>query len=49
MAFADPEPEGEDMRTSSGCLQGPFETGVEDDDGNDARMSFTVEDERWWG
>lgn len=42
IAFADPEPEGGDPRTSSGCIEGPFVTGIEDDDGNDQGEGFTV-------
>lgn len=42
VAFPDPEPVGEGPRTSSGCMEGPFVTGVEDDDGNDEGEGFTV-------
>lgn len=40
LAFANPE--GDDVRTSSGCLQGPFTTGLEDDDGNDTGEGFEL-------
>lgn len=42
VAFPDPESEGDGPRTSSGCMEGPFVTGVEDDDGNDHGEWFTV-------
>lgn len=42
LAFPDPEPVGDGPRSSSGCLEGPFVTGVEDDDGNDQGEGFTV-------
>lgn len=42
LAFADPQPVGEGPRSSSGCMQGPFVTGVEDDDGNDQGEGFTL-------
>lgn len=41
IAFPNPEGEG-DVRTSSGCLQGPFTTGLEGDDGNDTGEGFTL-------
>ena len=41
IAFANPTGEG-DERTSSGCLQGPFTTGVEGDDGNDTGDGFSL-------
>ncbi|MGJ9411237.1 CHRD domain-containing protein [Aeromicrobium sp. CF4.19] len=40
--LAFPDPEGEGTRTSSGCLQGPFTTGLEDDGGNDTGEGFTL-------
>lgn len=42
IAFPNPEPVGDGPRTSSGCMEGPFVTGVEDDDGNDHGDWFTV-------
>lgn len=42
LVFADPEPVDEGPRTSSGCIQGPFMTGTEDDDGNDEGEGFTL-------
>ncbi|WP_120005870.1 CHRD domain-containing protein [Nesterenkonia muleiensis] len=42
VAFPDPQSEGDGPRTSSGCMEGPFVTGVEDDDGNDHGDWFTV-------
>lgn len=41
ISFPNPEGDGE-VRTSSGCLQGPFTTGIEDDDGNDTGEGFTL-------
>lgn len=41
LAFANPEGDG-DVLTSSGCLQGPFTTGLEDDDGNDHGEGFSL-------
>lgn len=41
IAFPDPEGDG-DTRTSSGCLQGPFTTGIDDDAGNDTGEGFTL-------
>lgn len=41
IAFPNPEGEG-DVRTSSGCLQGPFTTGLEGDDGTDTGEGFTL-------
>lgn len=43
IAFDDPQPVGEGPRTSSGCMEGPFVTGVEDDDGNDQGEGFTLD------
>lgn len=38
-----PNPSGDgDVLTSSGCLQGPFTTGVEGPDGNDTGEGFTL-------
>lgn len=42
VAFPDPQPEGEEPRMSSGCMEGSFMTGVEDDDGNDEGEGFTL-------
>ncbi|MEU6698703.1 CHRD domain-containing protein [Pseudonocardia sp. NPDC046786] len=41
LAFPDPSGEG-DTRTSSGCLQGPFTTGLEGDNGQDTATGFTL-------
>ena len=41
LAFPNPEGDG-DTRTSSGCLKGPFTTGLEGDDGNDTGEGFTL-------
>lgn len=41
IAFPNPEPVGEGPRTSEGCLQGPFTTGVEND-GVDTGEGFTL-------
>lgn len=43
IAFPNPTGDG-DTRTSSGCLQGPFTTGIEGDDGNDTGTGFTLAD-----
>ena len=41
--IAFPNPVGDDKeRISVGCLQGPFSTGVEDDDGVDTGANFHV-------
>ncbi|MET3862644.1 hypothetical protein ABIE38_003590 [Dietzia sp. 2505] len=42
IAFADPQPVGDDQRYSEGCIQGPFTTGVEDDDGTDRGAGFSL-------
>ena len=42
LAFTDPEPVDDGVRTSSGCLQGPFTVGTTDDDGNDNAEGFTL-------
>lgn len=42
IVFDDPQPIDDVPRTSSGCIEGPFVTGVEDDDGNDQGEGFTV-------
>lgn len=44
IAFPDPEPVGDGPRTSSGCLQGPFTTGITDDDGADTGDWFSLAD-----
>lgn len=44
IAFPNPEPVGDGPRTSSGCLQGPFTTGVEDDEGVDTGEGFSLAD-----
>lgn len=41
LAFPNPEEDG-DMRTSSGCMKGPFTTGLEGDDGNDTGTGFSL-------
>lgn len=41
LAFPDPTGDG-DVRTSSGCLQGPFTTGLEGDDGQDTATGFSL-------
>lgn len=43
IAFPNPEGDG-DTRTSSGCMQGPFTTGIEGEDGNDTGTGFTLSD-----
>ncbi|PAY22946.1 hypothetical protein CEY15_11350 [Dietzia natronolimnaea] len=43
IAFPDPQPVGDGPRTSEGCMQGPFTTGVEDDDGTDRGAGFTLD------
>lgn len=42
LAFEDPNGSDDDPLTSSNCIQGPFTTGVEDDDGNDTAADFTL-------
>ncbi|MGJ9407467.1 CHRD domain-containing protein, partial [Nesterenkonia aurantiaca] len=42
IAFPDPEPIGDEPRTSSGCMAGPFMTGVEGDDGADTGEGFSL-------
>lgn len=42
LVFDDPQPVNDEPRTSSGCIEGPFVTGVEDDDGNDEGEGFTL-------
>lgn len=45
IAFPNPEPADsgpEVVKRSSGCIQGPFTTGVEGDDGQDTGTGFTV-------
>lgn len=45
LAFPDPEPVEDGVpRTSSGCMEGPFTTGLEDDDGNDTGEGFWLTD-----
>lgn len=41
LAFPNPEGDG-DVLTSSGCLQGPFTTGLEGDDGTDTGEGFSL-------
>jgi hypothetical protein len=42
LAFPDPEDDGSGILRSSGCMRGPFTTGLEGDDGNDTGEGFTV-------
>lgn len=42
LAFPDPEPVGDGPRTSYGCMEGPFMTGLEGDDGYDTGEGFTL-------
>lgn len=45
LAFPNPEPADsgpEVVKRSSGCLQGPFTTGIEADNGTDTGSGFTV-------
>lgn len=42
IAFPDPTDAGDGTRTSSGCLQGPFTTGVTNDAGQDTGTGFTL-------
>ena len=42
--LAFPNPEGEGVLTSSGCLQGPFTTGLEGDDGIDTGDGFSLKE-----
>lgn len=42
LAFPNPEPIGDEPRTSSGCMAGPFMTGVEGDDGADTGEGFSL-------
>lgn len=42
LAFEDPNGSDEDPLTSSACIQGPFTTGVEDDEGNDTAAGFSL-------
>ena len=42
MAFPDPVDDGDGALRSSGCMQGPFTTGLEGDDGDDTGTGFTV-------
>lgn len=44
IAFPNPTPVGDGPRTTSGCLEGPFTTGIEDDDGNDTGEGFSLAD-----
>ena len=41
LAFPDPQGDG-DVRTSSGCIQGPFTTGLEGDNGQDTATGFSL-------
>lgn len=43
ISFPNPQGTG-DTRTSSGCLQGPFTTGLEGDDGQDTGTGFSLAD-----
>jgi len=42
IAFPNPVDQGDGTRTSSGCLQGPFTTGVMNDAGADTGTGFTL-------
>lgn len=42
IAFPDPVDRGDGTRTSSGCLQGPFTTGVTNDAGADTGTGFSL-------
>ncbi|GAB3538331.1 hypothetical protein GCM10027403_24460 [Arthrobacter tecti] len=42
--LAFPNPEGDGVLTSSGCLQGPFTTGLEGDDGADTGEGFSLKE-----
>ncbi|MBQ1079913.1 MULTISPECIES: CHRD domain-containing protein [unclassified Nocardiopsis] len=42
LAFPDPEDDGRGDLRSSGCMRGPFTTGLDDADGNDTGEGFTV-------
>ncbi|RUR03068.1 CHRD domain-containing protein [Labedella endophytica] len=42
IAFPNPVDDGSGERTSSGCLQGPFTTGIESDAGTDTGEGFTL-------
>jgi hypothetical protein len=43
LAFPNPEDAGDGTLTSSGCMQGPFTTGILDDDGVDTGEGFTLD------
>lgn len=42
VVFPDPTDAGDGTLTSSGCMQGPFTTGIETDDGGDAGDGFSL-------
>ncbi|GAB3548766.1 hypothetical protein GCM10027404_13220 [Arthrobacter tumbae] len=42
--LAFPNPEGDGVLTSSGCIQGPFTTGIEGDDGADTGEGFSLKE-----
>jgi hypothetical protein len=42
IAFRNPDPAGEGTRSSSGCMKGPFVTGVLDDEGNVQSEDFSL-------
>lgn len=42
LSFPDPEEDDDGMLRSSGCVQGPFTTGLDDDDDVDTGEGFTV-------
>ncbi|QSB15352.1 CHRD domain-containing protein [Natronosporangium hydrolyticum] len=42
LAFPDPQADDDGLLRSSGCMEGPFTTGVADDDGADTGDGFTL-------
>lgn len=43
LSFPDPQGDG-DVRTSSGCMQGPFTSGLEGDNGQDTATGFSLKE-----